>query len=130
MFNQDFFLRSIEDFFKMVKKLVNADLDEKSEDFEKQVNELLNNYFNLDISNFIKNQNNLDMNALCKNFDKQYLALLFLKIAKYYELKNDDISKSYFLFARKVLNHKSSVFFYKNDDLENKVNEYLENNKY
>ncbi len=125
MYNQDYLLRTIDDFFSTIRKLVKLDIDEEKEDFEKQVNDLFNSHFDLEICNVNELLNNKNFNQYFNHHDKQFLALLFLKISKLYFKINNDLSIKYLNLAKKILESKDSFYFYENENLTKEIKNYL-----
>ena len=125
MYNQDFLLRTIDDFFSTIRKLVKLDIDEEKEDFEKQVNHLFNNHFDLEVGNINELLSNKNFNQYLNHYDKQFLVLLFLKISRLYFKIDSDLSFKYLSLAKKTLESKNSFYFYENENLSKKIKYYL-----
>ncbi|WP_445719506.1 hypothetical protein [Flavobacterium sp.] len=125
MYNQDFLLRTIDDFFSTIRKLVKLDIDEEREDFEKQVNDLFNSHFDLEICNVNELLNNKNFNQYFNHYDKQILVLLFLKISKLYFKIDNDLSFKYLALAKKTLESKNSFYFYESEYLSKTIKNYL-----
>ena len=129
MYKQDYLLKVIEDFFLVLKLIIKIDVFEENSNFEKEMNELFLKTFCINLKEIDKIDLEKYSEIIHNEENRNYMIVALLKLAKYYQLKDSDLSNSYIELSKYLFNQISKTINFSSNYLETEIKELFTNLK-
>lgn len=126
MQKQDFLLKYIETFFNGLKKILKMNYETpQMENFEETCDDFLRK--NLGIS--LEQIEDLDLekyqHLIFNENNRELMVLFFLRIAKFYQTQNTELSQQYFNLSQRILKHSYLSFKLLPDETDKEIDQLL-----